>query len=68
MSAIIVFREHQRRLYIDRQSGLSDDDYLAAIERSSSVYVGRYPFTGTNAVREAQISTVFFRSAVRSNA
>jgi nuclear cap-binding protein subunit 2 len=59
MSSIIVFSERQRRPYIDRKAGLPDEEYLAVIGRSSTVYVGRYPFTGTNAVREAQIHTVF---------
>jgi nuclear cap-binding protein subunit 2 len=59
MASIIVFSERPRRPYIDRQSGLSEEEYLAAIARSSTVYVGRYAFSGTNAVSEAQIYTVF---------
>jgi nuclear cap-binding protein subunit 2 len=59
MASIIVFSEDQPRPYIDKQSGLSEEGYLSALARSSTVYVGKYPFVGSNAATEAQIYTVF---------
>jgi nuclear cap-binding protein subunit 2 len=59
MASIIVFSENQPRPYIDKKSGLSDEDYLNALANSTTVYVGKYPFRGSNAATEAQIYTVF---------
>jgi nuclear cap-binding protein subunit 2 len=59
MASIIVFSENQPRPYIDKKSGLSDEEYLKAIEQTCTIYVGKYPFRGSNAAREAQIYTVF---------
>jgi nuclear cap-binding protein subunit 2 len=59
MASLIVFSEKPVPKYFDKTSGLTEEQLKELEARSSTVYVGKYPFRGSNTVNEAQIYTVF---------
>jgi nuclear cap-binding protein subunit 2 len=59
MASLIVFSEVPPKKYFDKKSNLTEEEELALQEKSSTVYVGKYPFKSSNATTEAQIYTVF---------
>jgi nuclear cap-binding protein subunit 2 len=60
MASLIVFSEAELRPpYWDRKSGLTEAEYRRQLDKSSTVYVGKYAFRGPNTASEAQIYTVF---------
>jgi nuclear cap-binding protein subunit 2 len=59
MAELILFSEKPVPKYFDKKSGLTEEEIKAREAKSTTVYVGKYPFRGSNAVTEAQIYTVF---------
>jgi nuclear cap-binding protein subunit 2 len=59
MASLILFSEIPPRKYFDKNSPYSEEEELARQAVSTTVYVGKYPFTNSNAATEAQIYTIF---------
>lgn len=56
---MIVFSEREKPPYRDRKAGLSEEEMEQKLAESSTVYVGKLPFNGLNAIQESQIYAVF---------
>lgn len=59
MASLIVFSEDARPEYYDPRSGLTREEEGIMKSRSSTVYVGKYPFQNANAAKESHIYTIF---------
>lgn len=59
MASLIQFSEGPMPEYHDPQSGLTREEEKILKDRSTTVYVGKFPFVNANAAKESHIYTIF---------